>query len=83
MNWNVIESKWDFFKGKVREKWGKLTDDDLTAIKGRRDQLAAKLQERYGYAQDRIDDEVDDFIQSVGPSDTDRSHDAGRDYRGV
>ena len=45
----------------MKEKWGKLTDDDLTAINGRRDQLEGKIQERYGYAKDRARKEVDDW----------------------
>jgi uncharacterized protein YjbJ (UPF0337 family) len=48
-------------KGKVKEKWGKLTEDDLTAINGRRDQLEGKIQERYGYAKDQARKEVDDW----------------------
>jgi uncharacterized protein YjbJ (UPF0337 family) len=46
-------------KGKVREQWGKLTDDDLDQINGRREQLEGKLQERYGYEKDRIRSDVD------------------------
>lgn len=64
MNWNEIEGKWDQFKGKIREKWGKLTDDDLTQIKGKRDQLEGKLRERYGYAQDRVASEVNKFLEA-------------------
>jgi uncharacterized protein YjbJ (UPF0337 family) len=65
MNWDRIEGNWKQFKGKVREKWGKLTDDDLTAIKGRRDQLAGKLQERYGYGKDQLEREIDDFTRDL------------------
>jgi uncharacterized protein YjbJ (UPF0337 family) len=43
MNWEQVEGKWDQFKGSVKEKWGKLTDDDLTMIKGRRENLAGRL----------------------------------------
>jgi len=46
MNWDQIEGKWKQSVGKVKEKWGKLTDDDLTAINGQRDQLIGKIQER-------------------------------------
>jgi len=49
MNWDQIAGNWTQFTGKVKEQWGKLTDDDLTAIAGKRDQLAGKLQERYGF----------------------------------
>jgi uncharacterized protein YjbJ (UPF0337 family) len=48
MNWDQISENWKQVKGKVREKWGKLTDDDLTVIEGKRDQLIGKLQEKYG-----------------------------------
>jgi uncharacterized protein YjbJ (UPF0337 family) len=47
-------------KGQVKEKWGKLTDDDLAAINGRRDQLEGKIQERYGLAKDQAKKEIDD-----------------------
>ena len=50
MDWDRVEGDWKQMKGKVKERWGKLTDDDLTAISGRRDQLEGKIQERYGYA---------------------------------
>jgi uncharacterized protein YjbJ (UPF0337 family) len=51
-------------KGKVKEKWGNLTDDDLTAINGRRDQLEGKIQERYGFAKDQFRKDVDDWYNS-------------------
>ena len=46
-------------KGKIKEEWGKLTDDDLNAIEGRREQLEGKIQERYGYAKDQAQSEVE------------------------
>jgi uncharacterized protein YjbJ (UPF0337 family) len=55
---------WKQVKGKVKEKWSKLTDDDLTAINGRRDQLEGKIQERYGYAKDQARKEVDDWYNA-------------------
>jgi uncharacterized protein YjbJ (UPF0337 family) len=57
------EGGWKQFTGKVKEKWGKLTDDDLTAINGRRDQLEGKIQERYGYAKDQVRREIDDWLR--------------------
>ncbi|MFN8390016.1 MAG: CsbD family protein [Bdellovibrionota bacterium] len=62
MNMDQIEGKWDQLKGKVKEKWGKLTDNDLTAIQGRRDQLIGKIQEKYGYASEKAEQEVDRFL---------------------
>ena len=59
MDWNRVEGSWKQIKGTVKEKWGKLTDDDLDVINGRREQLEGKLQERYGYAKDHIRKEVD------------------------
>ena len=50
MDWNRVEGNWKQMKGKIKEKWGNLTDDDLTAINGKRDQLEGKIQERYGIA---------------------------------
>jgi uncharacterized protein YjbJ (UPF0337 family) len=59
MDWNRVEGNWKEAKGKIKEKWGKLTDDDLTAINGQRDQLEGRLQQRYGYAKDQTKKEVD------------------------
>jgi uncharacterized protein YjbJ (UPF0337 family) len=61
MDLNRVEGNWKQVKGKVKEQWGKLTDDDLNVIEGRRDQLEGKLQERYGYAKDQVRKEVDDW----------------------
>ena len=65
MNWDQIAGNWKQFKGKVKEKWADLTDDDLIAIAGKRDQLAGKLQERYGYAKERAERELDEFVRSL------------------
>jgi uncharacterized protein YjbJ (UPF0337 family) len=65
MNWDRIEGNWKQFTGKVKEKWGDLTDDDLTTINGRRDQLEGKIQERYGYSKDQVKKEVDDWLGRV------------------
>lgn len=64
MDWDRVEGNWKQLTGKVKEKWGDLTDDDLTSINGKRDQLEGKLQERYGYAKDKARDEVDEFMKS-------------------
>lgn len=61
MNWNEMEGNWEQFKGKVQTQWGKLTNDDLAVIKGRRTELAGKIQERYGKAQEDAEREVDDW----------------------
>ena len=61
MNEDTIKGNWKQFKGNLKEQWGKLTDDDLTVIAGKRDQLAGKIQERYGYAKDQASKEVGDW----------------------
>ena len=53
MDWNRVQGNWKQVEGKVKAKWGKLTDDDLTVINGRREQLEGKIQERYGLAKDQ------------------------------
>ena len=58
MDWNRIEGNWKEFRGQVKEKWGKITDDDLTAIDGKRDQLEGRLQHRYGLAKDQARGDV-------------------------
>ena len=64
MDWNRVEGNWKQVKGKIKEKWGNLTDDDLTAINGKRDQLEGKIQERYGIAKDQVRKDVDDWYDS-------------------
>jgi uncharacterized protein YjbJ (UPF0337 family) len=66
MDWNRVEGNWKQFSGKVKAKWGKLTDDDLTAINGRREQLEGKIQQHYGLAKDQARKEVDDWFASQG-----------------
>lgn len=61
MNWERVEGNWLQFKGKVREQWGKLTDDDMDVIKGKRDQLAGRIQERYGLAKDDAEKQLADW----------------------
>jgi uncharacterized protein YjbJ (UPF0337 family) len=65
MDWNRIEGNWKQFKGAAKEKWGKLTDDDLNVIEGRREQLEGKLQQRYGFAKDQVRKDVDDWFGSL------------------
>lgn len=61
MNEDRIAGNWQQLKGKVKEQWGKLTDDDLTVIEGHREQLAGKIQERYGIARDEAERQVREF----------------------
>ncbi len=59
MNSDQLEGQWKQLKGKVKEKWGKLTDSDFDQIAGKRDQFLGKLQERYGYSKEQAQKELD------------------------
>ena len=61
MDWNRVEGNWKQLKGKVQEKWGHLTDDDLDIIAGQRDQLVGRLQERYGIQKEAAERQVKDW----------------------
>ncbi|WP_018229146.1 CsbD family protein [Methyloversatilis universalis] len=61
MNSDRIEGNWKQLKGKVKEQWGKLTDDELDVIEGRREQLAGRIQERYGVAREEAERQVQDW----------------------
>ncbi len=65
MNWDQIKGDWKQMTGKVKEKWGKLTDDDLTTIAGKRDQLAGLIQQRYGCAKEQAEKELDEFTREL------------------
>jgi uncharacterized protein YjbJ (UPF0337 family) len=70
MNWDQVEGKWKQYSGKAKEKWGKLTNDDLEVIRGKRDQLVGKIQERYGIAKEDAERQVDDFTRSFASEET-------------
>ena len=61
MNWDRIEGNWKQLSGKVRQQWGKLTDDDLDLIDGRREELAGKIQEAYGVTKDEAEKQIERF----------------------
>tara|TARA_R110002072_G_scaffold100859_1_gene222217 strand:+ start:1336 stop:1533 length:198 start_codon:yes stop_codon:yes gene_type:complete len=65
MNWDQIEGKWNDFEGRVRQSFGKLTDDDTAQIEGKRQRLAGKLQERYGWAKEKVDEKIDAFLNAL------------------
>ncbi len=65
MNTDIISGKWTQLKGKAQAKWGDLTDDDFKVAEGNAEYLAGRLQERYGYAKDRAEQEVRDFEDSL------------------
>jgi uncharacterized protein YjbJ (UPF0337 family) len=61
MNWDEVGGKWNQVKGSVKEQWGKLTDDDLTMIDGKRDRMVGKIQERYGITKEKAEDQIRDW----------------------
>ena len=65
MNSTTMKGKWNELKGKVKEKWGKLTNNDLDVIDGKKDQLVGRLQQRYGYAKERAEKEAEEFCHSL------------------
>jgi uncharacterized protein YjbJ (UPF0337 family) len=62
MNWTQVEGKWDQFKGEAQRQWGKLTDDDLTVIRGDRDKFVGKVKERYGVEKEEAERQVDEWM---------------------
>jgi uncharacterized protein YjbJ (UPF0337 family) len=77
MNKDVMQGKWREMKGTVKEQWGKLTDDDLDKIEGKSEQLLGLLQQRYGYARDKAEEEYKRFMEKYPREfDSDRAHHA-------
>jgi uncharacterized protein YjbJ (UPF0337 family) len=64
LNKDIIQGHWREAKGKLKQQWGELTDDDLTQLTGTYEELEGLLQTKYGYAKERADKEIDDFIDS-------------------
>jgi uncharacterized protein YjbJ (UPF0337 family) len=65
MNWDQIEGKWKQFTGSARERWGKLTDDDMQTLTGQKDHLVGKIQERYGIAKADAEKQADEWSQAL------------------
>ncbi len=65
MNWDQVEGKWKEYKGQIKQKWNKLTDDDIGQMSGKKDELMGRLQKTYGYTQEQAEREVDEFSQSL------------------
>lgn len=65
MNWDQMEGKWKQLKGSVKTRWGKLTDDDLDVIRGQKDQLIGRIQERYGIKKEEAQRQVDDWNKTI------------------
>lgn len=66
MNWDRIEGNWKQFSGKVQQQWGKLTNDDLDVIDGRREELSGRIQKVYGLSKDEADRQITDFADTLG-----------------
>ena len=65
MDWDRVEGNWKTFKGQVKEQWGKLTDDEIDEVAGRRDQLEGKIQAKYGKAKDEVREDVDNWLSRM------------------
>ncbi len=66
MNWDQIKGNWKQFRGKARQQWGRLTDDDLEVAAGNRDEMIGRVQERYGIARDEAERQVAQWESSLG-----------------
>jgi uncharacterized protein YjbJ (UPF0337 family) len=64
MNWDRIKGNWREYMGKAKQQWGELTDDDLQKVEGRREELAGKIQNRYGIAKDEAERQIDEWQNS-------------------
>jgi uncharacterized protein YjbJ (UPF0337 family) len=65
MNRDILAGKWKEMKGRVKEQWGKITDDELDRAEGKADQLVGLLQQRYGYTREKAEEEYDRFLQGT------------------
>lgn len=65
MNWDIVKGNWEQMTGKIRQKWGELTDDEITQMKGQRDQVVGKIREKYGKTKDEAEKEVDEFFSTM------------------
>jgi uncharacterized protein YjbJ (UPF0337 family) len=88
MNKDELKGSWHQLKGKIKEKWGELTDDDITQIQGKRDQLLGRLQERYGWEKREAEDELRNFEKATWSKreefprhNRDQDQDEGRKHR--
>lgn len=69
MNEDIVKGNWKEIKGKIRQQWGKLTDDDITKMQGTYEELEGKLQSTYGYQKDQTKKEINDFLDRNGWND--------------
>lgn len=73
MNKDILEGHWNEIKGKLKEHFGKLTDDEITQIQGKRDRFIGKLQAKYGYAREKAEDELNKFLRTCKIEETSTS----------
>lgn len=64
MNKNIIQGKWKEIKGRLQQQWGKLSDDEISKLRGSYDELSGMLQKKYGYDQERTHKEIEQFLKS-------------------
>jgi len=65
MNKDILEGNWMQIRGRIKETWGRLTDDELDQIQGRKDRLVGKLQEKYGYNRQMAEQQVREFLDQI------------------
>jgi uncharacterized protein YjbJ (UPF0337 family) len=73
MNWDRISGNWTQWKGRVQERWGKLTDDHLDVVAGRRDQLSGRIQEVYGLSKDETERQLLNWVRNLGADEFDEA----------
>jgi uncharacterized protein YjbJ (UPF0337 family) len=76
MNWDQLQGKWKQMKGAIRQKWGRLTDDDLEIIAGHRDTFIGTVQERYGIAREEARNRVEEWLRALAETDSAREDSA-------
>ena len=81
MNWDQVEGKWKQLKGKAKEKWARLTDDDLEVIAGNKDRFLGKLQERYGISRDQAERDIETWSLFQSREDKEKTKDWERGKR--
>ena len=63
MNWDQIKGNWKQLRGQAKQQWGKLTDDDMTKLTGKQEELAGVLQQRYGYTKEKAESEINNWLR--------------------
>jgi uncharacterized protein YjbJ (UPF0337 family) len=67
MNWDQLEGQWHQVTGAVKSTWGKLTDDDVKTVAGKKDALVGRIQERYGILKDEAEKQADEWLAKIAP----------------